>query len=188
MDRSQGSATGSLERPGEIGGRLLETPRGETAMNSLPSLPPEPGTYVLILHVGEGSAIQVGALGEVHFGPGFYAYVGSAQGPGGLRARILRHARHSNDRPAHWHIDYLLGMSQLNEAWCEVGHGRKECRWAEVLSNLGRCYPSRFGASDCRCAGHLLFLGAGADLERVRDWLEHHIGDDCSLCGYRAMR
>jgi len=37
--------------------------------------------------------------------PGYYIYIGSAFGPGGVRARMLRHLR--ADKPKHWHIDYL---------------------------------------------------------------------------------
>jgi Uri superfamily endonuclease len=50
--------------------------------------------------------LSVGRLGEFDLVPGFYAYVGSAFGLGGLRARIGHHPE-STAEP-HWHIDYLL--------------------------------------------------------------------------------
>lgn len=139
-------------------------------------IPTDPGTYVLILELEQAAAIQVGALGRFDFQAGRFGYVGSAQGLGGLRARIRRHARPPGEKRTHWHIDYLLDGSQLREAWWEVGRGRGECRWAEILSRSGSRYPQGFGASDCRCAGHLIFLGPDPDLGRVREGLQRELG------------
>ena len=36
--------------------------------------------------------VPIGKLGVLHMLPGIYVYVGSALGPGGLAARIERHA------------------------------------------------------------------------------------------------
>jgi len=49
------------------------------------------GTYVLILILPERKKIDVGALGEINFEPGYYAYVGSALG--GMEGRIGRHLK-----------------------------------------------------------------------------------------------
>ncbi len=51
-------------------------------------LPDEKGTYILIASVPQMKRIDVGQLGEFDIVPGFYAYVGSAFGAGGLCARI----------------------------------------------------------------------------------------------------
>jgi hypothetical protein len=67
-----------------------------------------PGTYVLILELTTRKVIQVGALGRIKFTAGWYAYAGSAFGPGGLAARINRHLM-SAKKP-HWHIDYHEGI------------------------------------------------------------------------------
>ncbi len=64
-----------------------------------------PGTYSLLLYLPRTRLIRVGKLGEFGFANGHYCYVGSAFGPGGLRARLRHHARPAA-RP-HWHIDYL---------------------------------------------------------------------------------
>jgi endonuclease-3 len=69
----------------------------------------EKGTYVLDLEVDTRKRINVGALGEKVFEPGRYAYVGSAFGQGGLKARVRRHKTvltGENDT-RHWHINYL---------------------------------------------------------------------------------
>jgi Uri superfamily endonuclease len=51
------------------------------------------GTYALVLAAQKQRTISVGKLGILDVRPGFYVYVGSALGPGGLAARIGRHAR-----------------------------------------------------------------------------------------------
>jgi len=68
---------------------------------------------VLILRLPCPATVNVGRLGRVRFPAGWYAYVGSAYGPGGLAARISRHLRPS--KPSHWHLDYLLNEQWVNE-------------------------------------------------------------------------
>jgi Uri superfamily endonuclease len=63
------------------------------------------GVYVLILYLPYRRTIQIGRLGKFNFSDGYYAYVGSAFGPGGLAARLSHHLRRSH-KPR-WHIDYL---------------------------------------------------------------------------------
>ena len=65
----------------------------------------EPGTYILVLRSTEHCSVKVGRLGVLRLEPGYYAYAGSALGPGGVGARLGRHLR--GPRRAHWHIDYL---------------------------------------------------------------------------------
>ena len=118
-------------------------------------LPDGPGTYVLILRAQRPQTVSVGKLGRFDFPPGWYAYAGSARGPGGLAARVNRHA--SPSKACHWHIDYLGPAAQLLEAWYALGTSRRECAWADALVALpGGSIPApRFGASDCCCRAHL---------------------------------
>jgi Uri superfamily endonuclease len=58
------------------------------------------GTYALVLKSSSDPKVEVGKLGRLHVRPGFYVYVGSAFGPGGLKARIAHHMKISA-RP-HW--------------------------------------------------------------------------------------
>jgi Uri superfamily endonuclease len=122
--------------------------------------PDQPGTYVLILHLLHRATIDVGRLGRFQFPAGWYAYAGSAHGPGGLAARIARHLR--SPKPLHWHVDYLRAEAQPDQVWYAVGTGKRECTWAEALSGLpGASIPvPRFGASDCRCPAHLVHFSA----------------------------
>ena len=72
---------------------------------------PSKGTYALVLHLECTEEITVGKLGMFTFPAGYYLYVGSALGPGGLEARLARHRRRG--KKLRWHIDYLLEHAQL---------------------------------------------------------------------------
>ena len=61
------------------------------------------GTYILILQTQTERMIPVGRLGVMAVRPGWYVYVGSAFGPGGVKGRVGHHAR-PQTKP-HWHID-----------------------------------------------------------------------------------
>lgn len=127
-------------------------------------VPDRPGTYVLILRLSCSAVdVRVGRLGCFRFLAGWYAYVGSARGPGGLAARLTRHLR--SLKTMHWHIDYLRAQAQPVEIWYATGTQRRECAWALALFGLpGASVPvSRFGASDCRCPAHLIYFTAPLD-------------------------
>jgi hypothetical protein len=76
-------------------------------------LPSQPGTYALLLEATTIQDVQIGKLGVLHMLPGIYVYVGSALGPGGLAARIERHAR--QEKTLRWHIDYLRAAADIEE-------------------------------------------------------------------------
>ncbi len=113
-----------------------------------------PGAYALWLTIAEPLILTVGQRGELRLLPGCCVYVGSALGPGGLRARIDHHARIAA-RP-HWHIDYLRRHAPLTEVWYSADPVRREHHWAALLQTLGGAMllPG-FGSSDCRCPTHL---------------------------------
>ncbi len=119
------------------------------------SIPDRVGTYILLIAVDAAFRGQVGKLGEVVLPAGLYAYVGSAHGPGGLRARVMRHLR--IDKPPHWHIDALTGVYPVREVWFSTAADRLECRWSRLIENLpGVEAPAPgFGSSDCGCRSHL---------------------------------
>ena len=100
--------------------------------------------------------VQIGRLGEFELKPGYYIYIGSAFGPGGLRARISRHCR--TDKPKYWHIDYLREFVTPLTAWVSYGPERLEHRWAQVFYRLEETIPVQgFGCSDCKCHSHLFY-------------------------------
>ncbi len=159
-------------------------PTHESGIRQDSLVPPDPGTYALILELHQGATIRVGALGRFEFPPGYFGYVGSAHGPGGLRARIRRHLRPSEQKRSHWHVDFLLKASRAREAWWRTGRDQWECPWAEALSNLGSRFPKGFGASDCGCMGHLVYLNPGLDLGDIHGLLEGAIGMDLGRCRF----
>lgn len=113
------------------------------------------GTYILILRLAAPAAITVGKLGRFDFAAGWYAYVGSAFGPGGLRGRLRHHL--SPVRKPHWHIDYLRRYAPVESVWALASETSHEHEWAGLLLALpGAFIPvPRFGASDCACRSHL---------------------------------
>ena len=65
-----------------------EAPLGYHADMTLPDLPAAPGTYVLLLTANAPVVLNMPRFGKITLAAGQYAYVGSAHGPGGLRARV----------------------------------------------------------------------------------------------------
>ena len=118
----------------------------------------KPGTYVLILASSVFRQIQVGSVGELRVKPGFYAYVGSAFGWGGLVGRLLHHL--AIGQHPHWHIDHLRTVTRLEEIWYSYDDHRREHQWSDLLGrSRGASTPMiGFGASDCRCESHLFFF------------------------------
>jgi Uri superfamily endonuclease len=129
------------------------------------------GTYVLFACLENETTLSIGRLGDFNFPAGYYSYVGSARGPGGLNARLARHLR-AGKRPR-WHIDYLLQVATVTEIWQVSSSERLECRWAEALHHLlGATLPvPGFGSSDCGCPSHLFLFGALPSLTAFRTQL-----------------
>ena len=109
------------------------------------------GVYIAVFHLPAGRTIRVGRLGRFEFAGGWYVYIGSAQRH--LAARLARHARRK--KPLRWHVDYLARHAPMVGAITIDGDKSRECALAaEMAERLARAVP-RFGASDCRCGGHL---------------------------------
>jgi len=119
---------------------------------------PKPGTYALILSCTSNARIQIGRLGTMKLQRGYYVYLGSALGSGGLRARIAHHQKLS-PRP-HWHIDYLRAHTCFHGVWFTYDAKRREHQWVRVVQVMsGAKIPLLgFGASDCDCRSHLYFF------------------------------
>ena len=127
-----------------------------------------PGTYVLVLELEGDTALPVGRLGRIAFSAGFYTYIGSAFGPGGLRARIGRHGQRF--KKCRWHVDYLRRFAEIREIWY-TGHPEKtECRWAQTLRQTRgvRVVSPGFGSSDCRCESHLFHFKRKPGIQTFR--------------------
>ncbi len=127
--------------------------------------PRAPGTYALVLKATRLEEILVGSLGLCQIQPGYLVYVGSALGPGGLRARLARHLR--LDKPAHWHVNILTARLPLRGVFAWPSTQRLECAYVRRLlawPGATAAVPG-FGSSDCRegCPAHLILLPGGLD-------------------------
>lgn len=132
--------------------------------------PSQPGTYALIFQNNALTVIQAGSLGRLVVEPGWYIYVGSAFGPGGLRGRLMHHL---NDRPQRWHVDALKSAVPIHSVWFTTDLRRLEHAWAQTWMDLpGITLPWKgFGSSDCHCQAHL-FRGFH---EPDRRWFENRL-------------
>ena len=114
------------------------------------------GTYQLVCHANRTRNIRIGARGLLPFKAGYYLYVGSAFGPGGVNARLGRHLRKHKSK--HWHIDYLTAQFKPKFAIVCYEHRRFEHDWASLLEEREDLETIQgFGNSDCKCSSHLFF-------------------------------
>jgi Uri superfamily endonuclease len=117
----------------------------------------KPGTYALILRSRSRTSALIGRWGRLNIDTGYYIYVGSAFGPGGVRARVFRHCR--ENKPKHWHIDYLRERVDLLWAWYSHEPANLEHHWAQALSEMNGIFAVKgFGCSDCKCYTHLFAM------------------------------
>jgi Uri superfamily endonuclease len=89
------------------------------------------GAYALALASTEAASIPISKLGSLQLQPGFHAYIGSAHGPGGLRARLAHYLGPSAH--SYWHIDYLKVHVTPEEVWYCCGRTSWEPWWAQCL-------------------------------------------------------
>ncbi len=111
------------------------------------------GLYIAVFYLPIEQRITIGRRGRYRFRPGVYFYVGSAQK--NLSARIERHAR--TDKALRWHIDYLSVKAPMIGAITVSGSRERECQMAAELKGAYELVIPGFGASDCRCGGHLFY-------------------------------
>ncbi len=117
------------------------------------------GLYILILTLREKAFIPVGKLGIIPFPSGTYCYIGRAKRH--LRQRLARHSMKS--KPTRWHIDYLLPHVEIQAVILLPLSSATECTLAKQLVKMGgKPHPLHFGASDCRCTGHLIYFAQEA--------------------------
>ena len=111
------------------------------------------GVYIAVFHMPRERMIRVGKLGRFRFVKGVYFYVGSAQR--NTLARLERHSR--KNKVLRWHIDYLSSKAEMLGVITIDGPRRLECQLAKRLGSIFELAVPRFGASDCRCGGHLFY-------------------------------
>ena len=127
--------------------------------NNPQGLPPQKGTYVLLMQLDQPTTQTIGRRGTFDLPTGWYTYVGSAFGSGGLRGRLKHHLTPAKKNP-HWHIDYLRAAAPVQEIWYTTTVAIHEHTWATILQQMPRASVPvpRFGTSDCQCQTHLVYF------------------------------
>lgn len=131
-----------------------------------PAAREERGLYLIVLELRKDRRIKPGKLPETEFKAGIYLYVGRAKR--GFKKRLERHLR--KDKKFFWHIDYFLREAGVMDVWIKPD-SFDECRIVSQIRKIlkkSEVPKKKFGASDCRCAGHLLYLPDVGDLINLR--------------------
>lgn len=113
----------------------------------------ESGIYIAIFYIPKSVTIQIGQLGKFNFRNGVYFYIGSAQR--NLSARLERHSK--KKKTLRWHIDYLSVKADMLGAITILGTRDLECQLAKKIGRMFELAVPGFGASDCKCGGHLFY-------------------------------
>jgi len=128
------------------------------------TLPDLPGAYALALDLRRPARLRPGALGPLALPAGRYFYLGSAYGPGGIRARAGRHFRTA--KALRWHIDALTQRARIVGALAVPGGS--ECALVRRLVERAGVFAPvpGFGSGDCRtCRAHLVRVPDGSGFE-----------------------
>jgi Uri superfamily endonuclease len=124
------------------------------------------GVYILTLNLTEQKEINIGKPGLALFKKGYYLYIGSAVGPGGIDGRLKHHLRISG-KP-HWHIDYLRKEASVAEVFCLQGEKELEHKVADKLMKIFSIPVNKFGSSDCNCSSHLFYSKQKPSVEELK--------------------
>lgn len=120
------------------------------------------GSYILKIKLGEDVDCNVGSLNEVTFEAGWYAYVGSSRTTDFKRVERHKKVDSGEKSTRHWHIDYLLGLTQSDLIGSYRTESDVECLLSE---NINLDYADDFGCSDCKCNSHLYFSDDKEDFD-----------------------
>jgi len=123
----------------------------------MPAFENRKGTYALVFACNQVRPVLVGKLGTMALQTGYYIYIGSAFGPGGIRARMHHHLKVQTT--VHWHVDYLKPHCSLREVWVDYSPRKTESHWAGKLVKCNKVTipMTGFGASDAASVSHLFY-------------------------------
>lgn len=126
---------------------------------TLRQLPKVAGAYVLVIELARDLALENKRFAGTVLPKGTYLYCGSANGPGGIAARVKRHCNPA--KKPHWHVDELTSNGAGRVVSVLVVPGGNEC---EIRASIA-AQPDMtseipvpgFGSSDCVfCPSHLI--------------------------------
>ena len=122
---------------------------------TLRQLPKTAGAYVLVIELEADLTLQNKRFAGITLAKGTYLYCGSANGPGGIAARVRRHCK--TTKKPHWHVDELTSNGAGRVVSVLVVPGGDECTLRANLEDANEvALVPGFGSSDCRtCKSHL---------------------------------
>jgi Uri superfamily endonuclease len=114
------------------------------------------GIYHLLVYLKNSGKVEIGKLGLRIFPRGYYIYTGSAKR--NLTQRLEQHLK--KKKKQHWHIDSLTARGQIEQILVDTSGKMTECKREKWMISLlgGEIIVPRFGSSDCRCPGHLVYF------------------------------
>jgi len=119
----------------------------------------EKGVYALVMRLDHDRTITIGKLSTFDFDAGWYVYLGSAHGGGGVKARTDRHRRPDDQKKKKWNVDYFRPFAPISEIWFSHAQAIFEHEWARFVRRMSGAYipVEKFGANDCDfgCGAHL---------------------------------
>jgi Uri superfamily endonuclease len=123
---------------------------------TLRQLPKVAGAYVLVIELEVALTLQNKRFNGITLTKGTYLYCGSANGPGGIAARVKRHCK--TTKKPHWHVDELTSNGAGRVVSVLVVPGGDECELRATLQEPSTNTPiPGFGSSDCySCLSHLI--------------------------------
>lgn len=139
------------------------------------------GTYALVLVSRSQKNIRIGRCGVLPLIPGFYIYVGSAFGPGGLKARLKHHIKRTTT--PRWHLDYLRRHTRVSEVWYTHDEVRRESDWVKVIADIPKIQiplPG-FGSSDSNALAHLFYLAHKPRFENFHEAVFQYHEDHAAI-------
>jgi len=129
------------------------------------------GTYCLVFKI-DSITFSVRSGKRFKLQDGYYIYVGSAFGSGGIDRRVERHLR--REKKKHWHIDYITTDDSFKAIEVLKFYGvQAECQIASFLNSFGEPVLG-FGASDCSCPSHLFKVDSPREaVKRIKTFVQH---------------
>jgi Uri superfamily endonuclease len=127
-------------------------------------LPAAPGAYLLVIDLLTPLTATLPGRPPATLEEGRYLYMGSARGPGGIRARTGRHLKGA--KTVRWHVDRLTNLAGA-AAVIAYPDGNECALTAAALALPGASVPAPgFGSSDCpRCPAHLVRIPESLAIE-----------------------
>nr|WP_246879123.1 DUF123 domain-containing protein [Thalassospira sp. ER-Se-21-Dark] len=112
----------------------------------------------MVIELETDLTLQNKRFAGITLAKGTYLYCGSANGPGGIAARVKRHCK-ATKKP-HWHVDELTSNGFGRVVSVLVVPGGNECELCAAYQETDTQVPvPGFGSTDCvSCHSHLLVV------------------------------